>query len=134
MLTWSKPNAIIPDQPLRWILTTLRFYAIVAGVGMVLAFAVISIQALVHHIAIPGAGHIIGDLVAFIAMCILFGAATYFTGRHFEGRGANMNTQAMVLAAIFCLVALALVAFATIGLPTLHGTPGSAYPPTINGQ
>jgi hypothetical protein len=53
MLTWSNPNAIVPDKPLRWILTTLRFYAIVVGMGIALAFVGISILALasrvLHH-------------------------------------------------------------------------------------
>jgi hypothetical protein len=53
MLTWSKLDAIIPDKPLRWVLTTLRFYAIVASVGIAMAFVAISILALssrvLHH-------------------------------------------------------------------------------------
>lgn len=53
MLTWSKPNAIVPDEPLRWILATLRFYAIVASVGIALAFAVISILALAPAVFHP---------------------------------------------------------------------------------
>jgi hypothetical protein len=50
MLTWSKPNAIVPDKPLRWILATLGFYGTVASIGIVLAFAVISIPAFVHWV------------------------------------------------------------------------------------
>jgi hypothetical protein len=99
MLTWSKPNAIVPDEPLRWILATLRFYAIVAGVGITLAFAVISIRALVLGVLhdkgivgtgtidrIKGGGGIGGDtMVVLIAMIILFAAATYFT-RELHGK------------------------------------------------
>src|SRR5580704_13424220 len=100
MLTWSKPNAIIPDKPLRWILTTLRFYAIVAMVGVVLAFAVISILAawsaglrridIARPIEIGQMDRIeggVGTMVILIAMIILFGAATYFTGRFYGKAG-----------------------------------------------
>ena len=45
-----------------------------------------------------------------------------------------MGKEAWVLVGIFCLVVVAMLGFALVGLPTQHGTPGSAYPPTINGQ
>jgi hypothetical protein len=45
-----------------------------------------------------------------------------------------MKTEGWVLVGIFALVVVAMLGFALIGLPTQHGTPGSAYPPTINGQ
>jgi hypothetical protein len=82
MLNWSKPNAIVPDEPLRWILAALRFYAIAASVGIALAVAVISILAfapavlqLINIVDPNGTG------VVLVALIILFGAATYFTGR-----------------------------------------------------
>ncbi len=45
-----------------------------------------------------------------------------------------MKTELWVLVGIFCVVVVAMLGFALVGLPTQHGTPGSAYPPTINGQ
>jgi hypothetical protein len=45
-----------------------------------------------------------------------------------------MKTEVLVLIGIFCVVVVALLGFAVVGLPTAHGTAGSAYPPTINGQ
>jgi|GraSoiStandDraft_54_1057290.scaffolds.fasta_scaffold2236285_1 hypothetical protein len=45
-----------------------------------------------------------------------------------------MKTEGWVLVGIFALVVVAMLGFALIGLPTQKGTPGSAYPPTINGQ
>jgi hypothetical protein len=45
-----------------------------------------------------------------------------------------MGKEAWVLVGIFCLVVVTMIGFALVGLPTAHGTPGSAYPPTINGQ
>jgi|AmaraimetaFIIA01_FD_contig_31_5409649_length_205_multi_5_in_0_out_0_1 hypothetical protein len=45
-----------------------------------------------------------------------------------------MKTEGWVLVGIIGLVCVALLGFAVIGLPTQHGTPGSAYPPTIGGQ
>jgi hypothetical protein len=45
-----------------------------------------------------------------------------------------MKTEGWVLVGIVCLVVVAMLGFALVGLPTQHGTPGSAYPPTINGQ
>ena len=45
-----------------------------------------------------------------------------------------MKTEVWVLAGIVGLVVVALIGFSLVGLPTQHGTPGSAYPPTINGQ
>jgi hypothetical protein len=45
-----------------------------------------------------------------------------------------MGKEAWVLVGIFCLVVVTMIGFAVVGLPTQHGTPGSAYPPTINGQ
>ena len=45
-----------------------------------------------------------------------------------------MKTEGWVLVGIFCLVVVAMLGFALVGLPTQHGTPGSAYPPTLNGQ
>jgi len=45
-----------------------------------------------------------------------------------------MAKEAWVLVGIFCVVVLTMIGFAVVGLPTAHGTPGSAYPPTINGQ
>jgi hypothetical protein len=126
MLTWSNPNAIVPDKPLRWILTTLRFYAIVASVGIAIAFVGISILALtsrvLHHnvsIGISDNNRIEGfdtsqpyvlphkdvdvppmrtgardriegggaTMVVFIAMIILFGAATFFLGRQYGQAG-----------------------------------------------
>jgi hypothetical protein len=45
-----------------------------------------------------------------------------------------MKTEVVVLIAIVALVVVALLGFSVVGLPTQHGTPGSAYPPTINGQ
>jgi hypothetical protein len=126
MLTWSKPNAIVPDKPLRWILTTLRFYAIVAIVGMALAFMGISILALasrvLHHNVNPietvnnnriegdtSQPHVLPDkgvnvpsvrpgtrdrikgggatMLVLIVMIVLFGVATYFTGRLYGQAG-----------------------------------------------
>jgi|GEM_PF-5990451 len=45
-----------------------------------------------------------------------------------------MAKEAWVLVGIFCVVVLTMIGFALVGLPTPHGTPGSAFPPTINGQ
>jgi hypothetical protein len=45
-----------------------------------------------------------------------------------------MKTEGWVLVGIVALVVVAMLGFALVGLPTQHGTPGSAYPPTINGQ
>jgi hypothetical protein len=42
LLTWSKSNAILPDQPIGWVLTTLRSYLIFAASGVVFAFFLIS--------------------------------------------------------------------------------------------
>jgi hypothetical protein len=136
MLMWSKPDAIVPDEPLRWILATLRFYAIVASVGFALAFAVIFILAgapgVVHEKGIvppvgtgqtnrigdsgaPGALHekgIVppvgtgqidriergnGTMVVWIAMIILFIAATYFTGRSYGTAGLTTGGIACVI-------------------------------------
>ena len=46
----------------------------------------------------------------------------------------SMSSEAFVLMIIFCLVIVTMIGFALVGPPTQHGTPGSAYPPTINGQ
>jgi hypothetical protein len=45
-----------------------------------------------------------------------------------------MKTEGWVLVGIIGLVIVAMLGFAAVGLNTPHGTPGSAYPPTINGQ
>jgi hypothetical protein len=45
-----------------------------------------------------------------------------------------MKTEGWVLVGLICVVVAALLGFSLIGMPTQHGTPGSAYPPTINGQ
>jgi hypothetical protein len=45
-----------------------------------------------------------------------------------------MKTEGWVLVGIVALVVVAMLGFALVGLPTKPGTPGSAYPPTINGQ
>jgi hypothetical protein len=45
-----------------------------------------------------------------------------------------MAKEAWVLVGIFAVVIIAMLGFAVVGLPTQHGTPGSAFPPTINGQ
>ena len=45
-----------------------------------------------------------------------------------------MAKEAWVLVGIFAVVIIAMLGFAVVGLPTQHGTAGSAYPPTINGQ
>ncbi|MGH6850814.1 MAG: hypothetical protein ACREDD_10265 [Methylocella sp.] len=45
-----------------------------------------------------------------------------------------MKTEVWVLAGIVGIVVLALIGFSLVGLPTKPGTPGSAFPPTINGQ
>jgi hypothetical protein len=45
-----------------------------------------------------------------------------------------MKTEGWVLVGIVSLAVLALIGFSLAGLPTKPGTPGSAYPPTINGQ
>jgi hypothetical protein len=39
-----------------------------------------------------------------------------------------------ILAIAGILLAIGAFMMAVIGLPTQHGTPPSAYPPTINGQ
>jgi hypothetical protein len=113
---WSKPDAIVPDEPLRWILATLRFYAIVASVGMALAFMGISIlasaSAVLHHKVIVspiGTGRIDriegggATMVVLIALIILFGAATYFTGRWLDGK-AGLTTGG--IACVIILIAL----------------------------
>lgn len=100
MLTWSKPNAIVPDEPLRWILATLRIYAIVASVGSAVAVTVISIlaflSAVLHHKAIVppiGTGRIdrieVGGatFAVPIVIIILIGAATYFAGELYGKAG-----------------------------------------------
>jgi hypothetical protein len=120
MLTCSKPNAIVPDKPLHWILTTLRFYAIVASVGIALAFAVISILAVwaamsSHYkdIAQPietgqinrieGGG---APLVVLILIIILFAAATYFTGSLYGNEG-TVTIFAGIVVIVVGLMALA---------------------------
>jgi hypothetical protein len=45
-----------------------------------------------------------------------------------------MKTEGRVLVGIIGLVCLALLGWSVIGLPTQYGKPGSAYPPTINGD
>jgi hypothetical protein len=45
-----------------------------------------------------------------------------------------MSKDVWVLAGIIGLAVVALIGFSLIGLPTKPGTPGSAFPPTINGQ
>jgi ABC-type transporter Mla subunit MlaD len=45
-----------------------------------------------------------------------------------------MKTEGWVLVGIIGLVVVALLGWSMVGLPTKPGTPGSAYPPTINGQ
>jgi hypothetical protein len=106
MLTWSRPNAIVPDEPLPWILTSLRFYAIVASVGIALAFAVISILAVLHHKGVMqpiGTGQIDriegggGTMVVLIALILLFAAATYFTGRSYGQEGYSIYSAMFVI-------------------------------------
>jgi len=129
MITWSNPNALLPDQPISWILRTLRSYLIIAVSAIALAFGLISLGAgglyLYQHLApvspslsqppgqVEGTGTSAGELdrsqhsstvspsvskppigvgtidreglgtmVILIVMIILFGAATYFTGRY----------------------------------------------------
>ena len=45
-----------------------------------------------------------------------------------------MAKEAWVLVGVFAVVTIAMLGLADVGLPTQHGTPGSAFPPTINGQ
>ncbi|MGH6812586.1 MAG: hypothetical protein ACREDM_09645 [Methylocella sp.] len=45
-----------------------------------------------------------------------------------------MKTEVWVLAGIIGLAIVGLLVFSLVGLPTKPGTPGSAFPPTINGQ
>jgi hypothetical protein len=45
-----------------------------------------------------------------------------------------MGKEAWVLVGLFAAVMVVMLGFALVGLPTQHGTPGSAFPPTINGQ
>ncbi|MGH7187177.1 MAG: hypothetical protein ACREIB_12985, partial [Pseudomonadota bacterium] len=46
----------------------------------------------------------------------------------------KMNKETWILVGIFCVVVVAMLGFAVVGLPTTYGTAGSAYPPTIGGQ
>ncbi len=45
-----------------------------------------------------------------------------------------MSKPAWVLVGVIALFTAGLFVMAMVGLPTQHGTPGSAFPPTINGQ
>jgi hypothetical protein len=45
-----------------------------------------------------------------------------------------MKTEGWVLIGVIALFTAGLFVMAMVGLPTKHGTPGSAFPPTINGQ
>jgi hypothetical protein len=45
-----------------------------------------------------------------------------------------MKTEGWVLIGVIALFTAGFFVMAMIGMPTQHGTPGSAYPPTINGQ
>jgi hypothetical protein len=51
-----------------------------------------------------------------------------------RGAAMQMPTQAWVLVAVIALFTAGLFVMAMVGLPTKPGTPGSAFPPTINGQ
>jgi hypothetical protein len=116
MLTWSKPNSIVPDEPLRWILTTLRFYTIIATVGIASAFAVISILSFarweLQHILIE-TGQVDrtkggpASMVILIAMVILFGGAAYFTGRLY-GKAGMLSVFAGFVVIVLGLLALRL--------------------------
>jgi hypothetical protein len=45
-----------------------------------------------------------------------------------------MKTEGWVLVGVIGLAIAGLLVMAAVGMSTPHGTPGSAYPPTINGQ
>ncbi|MGH6868458.1 MAG: hypothetical protein ACREDA_06230 [Methylocella sp.] len=45
-----------------------------------------------------------------------------------------MKTEGWVLVGVIALFTIGLFIMAMIGMNTPHGTPGSAFPPTINGQ
>jgi hypothetical protein len=51
-----------------------------------------------------------------------------------RGDTEGMSAEAWVLVGLFCVVVVTMIGFAIKGLPTPRGTPGSAFPPTINGQ
>jgi hypothetical protein len=45
-----------------------------------------------------------------------------------------MSKEVWILAGVIGLFTAGLFVMAMVGLPTKPGTPGSAFPPTINGQ
>jgi hypothetical protein len=45
-----------------------------------------------------------------------------------------MTKETWILVAVIALFTSGLFIMAMVGLPTKPGTPGSAFPPTINGQ
>lgn len=47
MVKWSKPNALLPDQPIGWVLKTLLSYLIIAGSAI--AFALLLATATRFH-------------------------------------------------------------------------------------
>jgi hypothetical protein len=103
MLTW-KPNAIIPDRPLRWVLTTLRFYALVAIVGVASAFAVFSIL-MVLLTANTMVNTQSGQFTILVAMIMMFGAAAYIAGRY------SSEKQLYAVYAGFVIIILSLLMF-----------------------
>ncbi len=137
MLTWSKPNAILPDRPMSWILRSLGSYALTAASGMALAFALIVLVAAGLYLGIKFFFLISAAVVLFV-MLIKSGATKWailkMTQSIMESRldaadgregASHMNTTNtttvaldMVLILIFMAIA-GLLVLSLIGMP--HG-------------